>query len=82
MFNTDKVIDTCFMFGGCKRLEELDLSNFNMNKVRFCSGMFYACECLKRIKCNRAFKEWCIEKRDMIGLPFAMLDDNSWDLID
>ena len=38
-----------FMFFSCHRLEELDLSWFDMSKVKKCESMFASCLSLKRI---------------------------------
>ena len=38
------------MFQECKELENLDLSNFNTNKVINMGWMFYGCDKLKEIK--------------------------------
>ena len=37
-----------FMFYGCSSLTNIDLSNFNTNKVRDMKGMFYGCGKLNR----------------------------------
>ena len=38
------------MFGDCRELEYLDLSNFNTSHVTDMSGMFLGCNKLKQIK--------------------------------
>ena len=39
-----------FMFSGCSSLKNINLSNFNTNKVNDMSYMFYECEKLKKDK--------------------------------
>ena len=39
---------TCLMFGDCKLLTNINLSNFNTNNVINMSGMFYECEKLNK----------------------------------
>ena len=37
------------VFDGCKSLKELNLSNFNTNKVTDMSNMFFGCLSLKKL---------------------------------
>jgi len=39
----------CSLFGGCKLLNSIDLSNFNVNNVIDMSGIFYGCSLLNNI---------------------------------
>ena len=54
-FITNNVIDMCYMFGNCKELEYLDLSNFQTNYVRDMKYMFADCVKLKEIKGTNKF---------------------------
>ena len=40
------------MFSNCSLLKELNLSNFNTNKVTNMSYMFYNCISLTELNCN------------------------------
>ena len=40
------------MFNGCSSLKELNLSNFNTNKVIDMSSMFSRCSSLKKLNLN------------------------------
>ena len=42
-FNTNNVIDMCWMFYGCSSLKELNLNNFDTNNVINMSGMLSGC---------------------------------------
>ena len=41
-----------FMFALCGKLTQIDLSNFEIEKVQYMDGMFYGCPSLKTIYCN------------------------------
>ena len=38
------------MFGGCKSLEGVDLSNFNTENVKNMASMFSGCKSLKKVE--------------------------------
>ena len=48
-FKTDKVNSMSFMFAGCKSLNTLDLSSFDIKNVEFMSNMFNSCSSLKQL---------------------------------
>ena len=44
----NNITNTNYMFCGCKSLTNINLSNFNTNKVTDMSDMFYECSSLKK----------------------------------
>ena len=47
--NTSNVTDMCYMFGYCRKLENLDLSSWDTGKVEDMANMFYRCVGLKTL---------------------------------
>ena len=47
--NTAEVTDMSYMFGNCRNLSSLDLTNFNTAKVENMFGMFFNCENLSSL---------------------------------
>ncbi len=48
-FDTSKVTDMSYMFDGCEKLEELDVSGFNTSQVTIMENMFSYCSALTRL---------------------------------
>ena len=46
------------MFSGCSSLKELNLSNFNTNKVSVMKGMFYGCSDELKLKVRSQYKNF------------------------
>ena len=85
-WNTSSLTNANSLFAGCSSLVSLDLSLFdtsNISKPWFTSNMFKNCTSLSTIKCTQAFKDWCINRQDMIALPAAMREGGSgtWEII-
>ena len=49
------------MFFKCKKLKEIDLSNFDTSNVTNIGRMFAKCYCLKNVKLNPIFAENVID---------------------
>ena len=48
-FNTENVTNMRYMFGGCRSLKSLDLTNFNTENVTDMYSMFYKCTSLESL---------------------------------
>lgn len=83
-FDTRKVVNMSGMFKYCISLTRLDLSNFVINNTRLFYDMFAKCEKLKYIKCRKAFKDWSLKYKEVIGLPKSMYEggDGIWEIVD
>lgn len=83
-FDTSKVTNMASMFHSCHNLEILDLSNFDMSNITMRQNMFYGCYKLKHIRCKRGFKDWCLENKQLINMPYLVRSSNEhlWDIID
>lgn len=51
-FDTSNAMDMSSMFGECKKIKKLNLSNFNIAKYTDVKRMFYKCENLKELYLN------------------------------
>jgi len=56
-FNTDKVLFMNYLFFGCEKMEELDLSYFSINNYNYkeMENMFEGCDKLKKIFVNKNY---------------------------
>ena len=73
------------MFQSCTKLTSVDLSNFspvplgddNIHRIFIGTIITY-------IKCNKVFKDWCIENQDIVKLPAAMKEGGTgtWEIVD
>ena len=84
-FDISKLWGISYMFYYCSSMEWLDVSSFtNMNCVVEYDCLFYGCHSLKRIRCTKSFKEWCLENKVAICLPISMREggDGIWEIID
>lgn len=83
-FDTSKVLNMTDMFYCCSNLQSLDLSNFDISNVTMAQNMFYGCYNLKRIRCKRSFKEWCLEHKYLLNMPYSVrrCTKRLWDIID
>ena len=83
-FDTSNVLSMTRLFCGCRNLKELDLSNFDMGNVKYMTLMFYGCDCLRHIRCKKAFRKWCMIHMDTICLPLSMCEggEGVWDIVD
>ena len=83
-FDTSNVINMVSMFSNSHNIKFLDLSNFEINNNLSGIYMFSGCLNLIRIRCKKAFKDWCIDNRDRIILPDALREGGSgtWEIID
>ena len=72
------------MFGGCRSLVRLDLSNFDASNFKSYVHIFYLSTNIKYIKCRKKFKDWCLEHQDEIDLPESMREGGNgiWEIID
>ena len=52
-FKTDKVINMGHMFNDCKALEDINISHFNTNNVKYFTFMFKGCEKLKKLDLSK-----------------------------
>ena len=82
-FDTSHVTTANHVFDLCKYLTSLDVSNWDVSKVKYFANMFYRCDSLTHIKCKQAFKNWCITNQDKIGLPDAMCNGGTgtWTIV-
>ena len=82
-FDTSKCTSCGTMFTNCYSLTSLDLSNFDMSNVTSSMyDMFYNCDSLNYIKCNQAFKDWCMDNRSRIALPYSMaFGSGTWEIV-
>ena len=81
-WNTSSLTDVRSMFHNCKSLVSLVLSNFDMSKVTYYTDMFYNCDSLNYIKCKQAFKDWCMDNRKTISLPYSMaFGSGTWEIV-
>ena len=63
-FNTSDVIFMSNMFDGCKKLEKLDLSKLNSEKVQKIFAMFRGCKSLQELNLSNFNNNCSIEKHD------------------
>lgn len=69
-FDTNNIFTVECIFSECKSLIRLDLSKFDLTKTRFCNSMFCGCDSLKTIRCTKKFKDWCLDNKNIISLPY------------
>lgn len=84
-WNIDNVTSMISAFENCYNLQSLIVTNFNMENLDGYSAqnLFYGCNSLTYIKCNKAFKDWCIANQGYIKLPTAMREGGSgtWQIV-
>lgn len=49
LVRTDRVTDMSYMFSGCCRIEALNISEWNVSRVKNMTGMFDGCDALNRL---------------------------------
>lgn len=62
-----------YMFGGCDRLQSLDLSNFNTSKVTNMEGMFLRCTNLQAIYVGNGWSTTAVTNSDRMFSYCPML---------
>lgn len=82
-FDTSKCTICGTMFANCTSLTSLDLSNFDLSNIEWdMYDMFYNCDSLNYIKCKQAFKDWCMDNRSRIALPYSMaFGSGTWEIV-
>jgi surface protein len=65
--NTSQVTDMMYMFCGCKKLTNLNLSGFNTSNVNRMVQMFYGCESLAILNLSSFNTSNVIDMSDMFG---------------
>ena len=76
-WETKNIIDMSFMFSNCKNLKEIDLSELDIPKVKYLTGMFKGCQSLKSITFKNNINSNEVTKMDYMFAECQKLEDLS-----